>query len=92
MSRVAEDARDLLRNIRQMIDEAPDSPRRRALHSKWVTFDRVMGGWAFRPPTEAQAAAMLECVSDLYALACTVARRPRPSTMPPPGVSPPWQK
>jgi hypothetical protein len=91
MLRVAEDARDLLTNIRQMIEGAPESPRRRALHSKWVTFDRVMGGWAFRPPTEGQAAAMLEVVSDLYAQACAITRRPRPSTLPP-RITPPWQK
>lgn len=51
------------------------SPRVRELRSRAASYERILAGWSYRPPTEAQASAMLECVMELHALVIAPSRR-----------------
>jgi hypothetical protein len=60
------DAKLLLEEIRLFLASAPLTARTREQRAKCETYARVVADWEFRPPTTAQAQALLECTVELH--------------------------
>jgi hypothetical protein len=72
---------EMLAEVVAALRKCEVSPRTRELRARVSTYERVVGGWAFRPATAAQYSAMRECVEEVHAMVVAPPRSVRP---------PPW--